>query len=211
MSDLTLYTHPMSRGRVVRWMLEEVGADYTVKPLEFGGDMKGPEYLAINPMGKVPAIKHGDVVVTEVAAICAWLADRFPEKNLAPGLHAPERGGYYRWLFFMAGPFEMASSAIAYDWRIDSSNEQAVGCGPVNDSIKVLEQALAKTPYICGDQFTAADVLVSSYLWWEMMQENIPRLDVFREYTDRLASRPAARRANALDDELAEQLKAAVV
>ena len=131
MSDLTFYTHPMSRGRVVRWMLEEVGADYTVKTLEFGGDMKGPEYLAINPMGKVPAIKHGDVVVTEVAAICAWLADRFPEKNLAPGLHAPERGGYYRWLFFMAGPFEMASSAIAYDWRIDSSNEQAVGCGPV--------------------------------------------------------------------------------
>ena len=103
MSDLTFYTHPMSRGRVVRWMLEEVGADYTVKTLEFGGDMKGPEYLAINPMGKVPAIKHGDVVVTEVAAICAWLADRFPEKNLAPGLHAPERGGYYRWLFLWRG------------------------------------------------------------------------------------------------------------
>ena len=207
MSDLTFYTHPMSRGCVVRWMLEEVGAYYTVKTLEFGGDMKGPEYLAINPMGKVPAIKHGDVVVTEVAAICAYLADQFSEKNLAPGLRSPERGSYYRWLFFMAGPFEMATSAKAYGWRIDSDNEQSVGCGPIDASIETLEQALAKTPYICGEQFTAADVLVSIYLWWEMMQENIPKLDVFREYTDRMESRSAAKRANALDDELAEQLK----
>ncbi|ERS83679.1 glutathione S-transferase [Marinobacter sp. EVN1] len=209
MSDLTLYTHPMSRGCVVRWMLEEVGAYYTVKTLEFGGDMKGPEYLAINPMGKVPAIKHGDVVVTEVAAIGAYLADQFSEKNLAPGLRSPERGSYYRWLFFMAGPFEMATSAKAYGWRIDSDNEQSVGCGPIDASIETLEQALAKTPYICGEQFTAADVLVSSYLWWEMMQENIPKLDVFREYTDRMESRSAARLANVLDDELAEQLKVA--
>lgn len=209
MSDLTFYTHPMSRGRVVRWMLEETGAPYELKTLAFGPEMKAPEYLAVNPMGKVPAIKHGSVVVTEVAAICAYLADQFPEKNLAPPPQSPERGSYYRWLFFMAGPFEMATSAKAYGWRIDGSNEQAVGCGPVEASISTLEQALAKTPYICGEQFTAADVLVSSYLWWEMMQDNVPKLDVFRDYAERMESRPAAKRANALDDELAERMKVA--
>ena len=207
MSELTFYTHPMSRGRVVRWMLEEVGASYEVKAMEFGPAMKGRDYLAINPMGKVPAIKHGNTVVTEVAAICAYLADQFPDKELAPPPQSPERGTYYRWLFFMAGPFEMATSAKAYGWNIDSSNEQSVGCGPVDASLRTLEQALSKTPYVCGEQFTAADVLVSSYLWWEMTQENIPKLEVFQTYVDGMESRPAAKRANTLDDELAEKMK----
>ena len=127
MSELTFYTHPMSRGRVVRWMLEEVGIPYTVETMDFGPDMKTPEYLAINPMGKVPAIKHGSTIVTEVAAICAYLADQFPDKKLAPPAASPERGAYYRWLFFMAGPFEMATSALAHGWKIDSTNVQAVG------------------------------------------------------------------------------------
>src|SRR5690554_843192 len=135
MSEITFYTHPMSRGRVVRWMLEEIGVPYTVETMQFGPEMKTPAYLAINPMGKVPAIKHGNTVVTEVAAICAYLADQFPEKNLAPPSQSPERGAYYRWLFFMAGPFEMATSALAYGWKIDSSNAQAVGCGRVEDSV----------------------------------------------------------------------------
>ncbi|MEP1216878.1 MAG: glutathione S-transferase family protein [Marinobacter sp.] len=209
MSELTFYTHPMSRGRVVRWMLEEVGAPYTVETMEFGPDMKTPEYLAINPMGKVPAIKHGNTVVTEVAAICAYLADQFPDKGLAPSPQFPERGPYYRWLFFMAGPFEMATSALAYGWQIDSSNVQAVGCGRVEDSINTLEKVLGQRPYICGDHFTAADVLVSSYLWWETMQKNIPQNEVFRDYIQRTESRPAAQRANKLDDALAEQMNVA--
>lgn len=206
MSEITFYTHPMSRGRVVRWMLEEIGVPYTVKTMQFGPEMKTPEYLAINPMGKVPAIKHGNTVVTEVAAICAYLADQFPEKNLAPPPHSMERGPYYRWLFFMAGPFEMATSALAYDWKIDSSNAQAVGCGRVEDSVNTLEKVLGQSPYICGDHFTAADVLVSSYLWWETMQKNIPQNEVFKDYIKRMESRPAAQRANELDDALAEQV-----
>src|SRR5690554_1802422 len=211
MSGLTFYTHPMSRGRVVRWMLEEIGVPYTVETMQFGPEMKTPEYLAINPMGKVPAIKHGNTVVTEVAAICAYLADQFPEKNLAPPPHSMERGPYYRWLFFMAGPFEMATSALAYGWKIDSSNAQAVGCGRVEDSVNTLEKVLGQNPYICGDHFTAADVLVSSYLWWETMQKNIPQKEVFQDYIKRMESRPAAQRANELDDALAEQMRAAAV
>ncbi|QFS87158.1 MULTISPECIES: glutathione S-transferase family protein [unclassified Marinobacter] len=206
MSEITFYTHPMSRGRVVRWMLEEIGVPYTVETMQFGPEMKTPEYLAINPMGKVPAIKHGNTVVTEVAAICAYLADQFPEKNLAPPPHSMERGPYYRWLFFMAGPFEMAASALAYDWKIDSSNAQAVGCGRVEDSVNTLEKVLGQNPYICGDHFTAADVLVSSYLWWETMQKNIPLNEVFQDYIKRTESRPAAQRANELDDALAEHM-----
>ncbi|MFL1467352.1 glutathione S-transferase family protein [Marinobacter sp. DUT-3] len=210
MSELTFYTHPMSRGRVVRWMLEEVGVPYSVETMEFGADMKTPEYLAINPMGKVPAIKHGNTIVTEVAAICAYLADQFPDKQLAPSPQSPERGAYYRWLFFMAGPFEMATSALAYGWKIDSNNVQAVGCGRVEDPINTLEKVLSQTPYICGDQFTAADVLVSSYLWWETMQKNIPPNEVFQDYINRTESRPAAKRANDLDDALAEQMNVAM-
>lgn len=206
MSEITFYTHPMSRGRVVRWMLEEIGVPYTVETMQFGPEMKTPEYLAINPMGKVPAIKHGNTVVTEVAAICAYLADQFPEKNLAPPPHSMERGPYYRWLFFMAGPFEMATSALAYGWKIDSSNAQAVGCGRVEDSVNTLEKVLGQNPYICGGHFTAADVLVSSYLWWETMQKNIPQNEVFQDYIKRTESRPAAQRANELDDALAEHM-----
>lgn len=209
MSALTFYTHPMSRGRVVRWMLEELGIPYDTEILDFDGAMKTSEYLAINPMGKVPAIQHGDTVVTEVAAICAYLADQFPNKGLAPSVNSPERGSYYRWLFFMAGPFEMATTAKAYDWRIDDDNVQAVGCGRLEDVIRTLEQALRTGPYICGQQFTAADVLVSSYLWWEMMQQHLPPNDVFEDYTKRMESRPAAKRANQLDDTLAEQMKTA--
>mgnify|MGYP001068883709 CR=1 FL=1 len=209
MSDLTLYTHPMSRGRVVRWMLEELAIPYETQIMTFGTEIKAPNYLAINPMGKVPAIKHGDTVVTEVAAILTYLADRFPEKGLAPPAHSAERGSYYRWLFFMAGPFEMATAAKAYDWRIDDSNVEAVGCGRLQDVIRALEQALATGPYICGKQFTAADVLVSSYLWWEMMQKNLPPNDLFEEYVNRLESRPASKRANQIDDDLVERMNQA--
>lgn len=202
MSDLTLYTNPMSRGRVVRWMLEELGVPYQVEVLEYGPAMKSPDYLAINPMGKVPALRHGDTVVTEVAAICAYLADQFPDKQLAPALDSPVRGTYYRWLFFMAGPFEMATSAMAYGWRIDGDNAQAVGCGRIEDAINTLEQALQPGPYLCGEQFTAVDVLVSSYLWWEMMQEQLEPRPVFQAYVNRTGARPAAKRADELDNAL---------
>ncbi|MDQ2075752.1 glutathione S-transferase family protein [Marinimicrobium sp. ABcell2] len=204
MSDITLYTHPYSRGRIARWMLEEVGVPYTVEVKEWAA-MKAPEYLAINPMGKVPALTHGNLIVTEVAAICAYLADQFPEKGLAPAPGSPERGSYYRWLFFVAGPLEMATTAKAYDWRIDADNVTAVGCGYHADTVNTLESALKQSPYLCGDTFTTADLLAGSYIGWEMMQKNLEERPVFKDYVQRVESRPAARRANELDDALLEE------
>src|SRR5579863_1352119 len=109
-NDLVFYTNPMSRGRVIRWMLEEVGQPYRTEVLDYATTLKAPEYLAINPMGKVPALRHGDTVVTETAAICAYLADAFPAAGLAPPPGHKLRAPYYRWLFFTAGPLEAALS-----------------------------------------------------------------------------------------------------
>ena len=205
MAKMTFYTHPWSRGRIVRWMLEEVGADYEVVVKEFGGSIKDADYLAINPMGKVPALVDGEVVVTEVAAICAYLAERFPEKKLAPPLGSPARGPYLRWMFFVAGPLEMATTAKAFQWRIDKENSQAVGCGAIVDTVNAMEMAIQNGPYICGDQFTTADLLAASYLGWEMQQKIIEERATFREYVNRLQQRPAAIRANQLDDALVKK------
>lgn len=205
MHELTLYTNPNSRGRIVRWLLEELGVPYQVKLLQYGGDMKSADFLALNPMGKVPALTHGNVVVTEAAAICAYLADHFAEKQLAPDPQSPERAAYYRWLFFVAGPLEMATSAKAYDWRIDADNAPAVGSGFYQDTINTLETALANGPYLCGEQFTAADVYVGSHIMWGLMFKTIEPLPAFLDYTERLNARPAAIRANQLDDALLEK------
>ena len=202
MAEITLYTNPWSRGRIVRWMLEELGVDYDVIVKEYGSTIKEQDYLAINPMGKVPSLVHGDTVITEVAAICTYLADRFPERHLAPALGSPERGTFFRWMFFIAGPVEMAITATTYDWTINRDNAQTVGCGLIPNSISTLELALEKGPYLCGSQFTAVDVLAASNLGWFMEQKVIEPLPVFREYVDRLQQRPAAIRANALDDAL---------
>ena len=207
MTELTLYTHPYSRGRVVRWVLEELGVDYNVEVKEFGTSIKAPDYLALNPMGKVPTLVHGEAIVTEVGAICTYLADRFAEKGLAPAIDDPVRATYLRWLFFMAGPFEMATSAIAYGWNIDADNAPAVSCGFPDSTVEALASALEKGPYICGERFTAADILVSSYIGWEMMlQKNLPERPVFLEYVQRMEARPAAQRANELDDALVAEI-----
>ncbi|MCL5049613.1 MAG: glutathione S-transferase family protein [Firmicutes bacterium] len=202
MQELTLYTNPNSRGRVVRWMLEELGVPYQLKVLEYGPAMKSADFLALNPMGKVPVLTHGDVVVTEAAAICAYLADQFADKGLAPKPDSPERGTYYRWLFFAAGPFEIASSAKAYDWRIDDDNAPAVGCGTYQSTVDALETALTKGPYLCGEQFTAADIYVGSQIIWGMMFKTLDERPAFKAYADRLQAREAAIRANDLDDAL---------
>lgn len=205
MQELTLYTNPNSRGRVVRWMLEELNVPYQLKVLEYGPAMKSTDLLALNPMGKVPVLTHGDVVVTEAAAICAYLADQFADKGLAPKPDSPERGTYYRWLFFAAGPFEMATSAKAYDWRIDDDNAPAVGCGTYQSTVDALETALAKGPYLCGEQFTAADIYVGSQIIWGMMFKTLDERPAFKAYADRLQAREAAIRANDLDDALEKE------
>jgi NAD(P)-dependent dehydrogenase (short-subunit alcohol dehydrogenase family)/glutathione S-transferase len=163
--QLTFYTNPMSRGRIIRWMLEEVGQPYETVILGYGTSMKGPEYLAINPMGKVPAIKHGNAVVTEGAAICAYLADVFPQAGLAPA-NNEERARYYRWMFFAAGPIEAAANAKSMGWTATEDKERMLGFGSMKHVLDALEFALKDTPYIAGDRFTAADVYFGSHIMW---------------------------------------------
>ena len=198
MTTLTLYTHPMSRGRIVRWMLEEVGAPYDTVLLEYGGSMKAADFLAINPMGKVPAIKHGDTVVTECAAICAYLADACPERQLAPP--PAERGAYYRWLFFAAGPVEAAVTAKSLGLLAPAEKSGMAGYGSFEQTIDVLEKAVAGSEYIAGDRFSAADVYVGSQIGWGLMFGTIDKRPAFADYVARLGARPAAQRARALDD-----------
>jgi glutathione S-transferase len=196
--EIVLYTHPMSRGRVARWMLEEAGIPYRTEILEFGTTMKAPEYLAINPMGKVPAITHRGKVVTENAAICAYIADAFPEAGLAP---APsDRADYYRWLFFAAGPLEAAISNRALGLEVPPERERMMGYGTYAAVMDALEGALSKSPYIAGDRFTAADVYVGSHLGFGMQFGTVEKRPIFEAYFARLAARPAAKRANEKDD-----------
>jgi glutathione S-transferase len=201
MSDIiTFYTNPMSRGRIVRWMLEEVGEAYETVLLDYGTTMKSADYLAVNPMGKVPAIKHGDTVVTEGAAICAYLADVFPDKGLAPDPGSRLRGPYYRWLFFAAGPVEAAVTGKALGLLAPEDKKAMAGYGSFDETMNALEQAVNQSPYICGDQFTAADVYVGSQIGWGMMFGTIDKRPAFEDYFERLQTRPAARRAAELDD-----------
>ena len=203
MSDIiTFYTNPMSRGRIARWMLEEVGKPYETGLLDYGTTMKAPEYLAVNPMGKVPAIKHGHTVVTEGAAICAYLADIFPDKGLAPPPGSQLRGQYYRWLFFAAGPVEAAVTGKSLGLLAPEDKKMMAGYGSFDETINALEQAVTAGPYICGDQFTAADVYVGSQIGWGMMFGSIDKRPAFADYFGRISARPAAVRAREIDDAL---------
>ena len=198
--DLVLYSHPMSRGRIARWMLEEVGRPYRAEMLDFGTTMKAPDFLAINPMGKVPALRHGDVVVTEGAAICAYLADALPEAGLAPP--PGRRGAYYRWLFFGAGPIEATATNRALKVEVPPERRGMAGYGSMDDVLSTLEQALDASDFIAGDCFTAADVVVGSQIGWGMMFGTVETRPVFRDYWRRLVGRPAAVKAREMDDAL---------
>lgn len=198
-NELVFFTNPMSRGRIVRWMLEEVGTAYRTEIVAFGADMKSPGYLAVNPMGKVPAIRHGDVVVTETAAICAYLADAFPEASLAPPAHA--RGAYYRWLFFTAGPLEAAITDRMLKAAPSPEQEAAVGYGNAETVVGALEHALVNGDYVAGERFSAADVYVGSHIQWHMhMTGMLDRRPVFVDYWERLRKREAYLRAGEIDD-----------
>jgi len=199
---LTFYTNPMSRGRIVRWMLEEVGQPYETVVLDYGTTMKGPEYLAINPMGKVPAIKHGDTVVTEAAAICAYLADAFPQARLCPPSGSKQRGPYYRWLFYGAGCIESMAGMQALGVSIPDDKRGMIGFGSREAVMDTLEQALNGREYLAGDRFTAADLYVGAQIGWGMQFGTIEKRPAFEQYTSRILSRPAAVRAREIDDAL---------
>lgn len=198
--ELIFYTHPMSRGRIARWMLEETGVSYRTEMLEYGSTMKAEAYLALNPMGKVPAIRHGDVVVTEAAAICAYLADAFPEADLAPP--PGERGPYYRWLFFAAGPVEAAVSNRFLGFEVPGDQEAMIGYGTFGAVMDALEGAVAGDGYVAGEHFTAADVYVGSHVGWGLQMGSIEKRPAFCEYWARLADRDAYLRAGERDDAL---------
>lgn len=199
---LHLFFHPHSRAAMVRWMMEECGARYALTRLEFGADMKSPGYLALNPMGKVPTLLHGDTVITETAAIVAYLAELFPEQQLAPAPGSALRGSYYRWMFYLAGPADAALTAQHLGHLADQTPEHAsmAGYGRMADVVETLRQAVAGRRYLCGDQFTAADLLMVSYVRWGHTMKLLPPLPEFSAYSLPLLDRPASLRALALNE-----------
>lgn len=194
-SRITFYSNPQSRAAVIHWMLEELGEPYDTVYLNYQGAMKTPEYLAINPMGKVPAIMHDGQVVTEGAAICAFLADQYPQKNLAPAIDSPSRGTYYRWLFFAAGPLEEAITMKSLGLPIPADKSAMLGFGTLERTVDVLEQAVSGTTWICGEQFTAADVYVGSAIRFYMQFGALEPRPAFKAYVDRITQRPAYQRS----------------
>jgi len=206
-NDLILYTNPRSRGRIARWMLEEVGASYETVVLDYASSMKGLEYLTVNPMGKVPAIVHGGKVVTECAAICAYLADAFPDAGLAPP--PAGRADYYRWLFFAAGPVEQAFTNKSMGVEPDDRQKRMAGYGCFEQTVDTLEAAVTGRTYVAGDRFTAADVYVGSQIGFMLQFGMLEARPAFTAYSERVYAREAFKRASALDDALIAAAQAA--
>jgi len=203
MTRIVFYTNPMSRGRTVRWMLEELGQPYETRVLDFANGMKEPDYLAVNPMGKVPALVHDGVIVTEAAAITAYLADTFPAAGLAPPAGDPARGPYYRWLFFAAGPMEQAMTNASAGFHVETPElRRRFGYGRMPDVLDTLEQAVTGRAHLAGDAFTAVDLYLGSMLGWGMAWGMIEKRPAFEAYVGPLLARPAAVRARGLDDAL---------
>ena len=210
MAEITFYTNPMSRGQIARWALEEAGADYEQVLLDYDTTMKAADYLAINPMGKVPSIVHhsggGDRVVTEAAAICAYLADAYPDKELAPT--ETERADYYRWIFFAAGPIEAAVTAKSLGMLPDPEKAKSVGYGSYDAVMTALDHVLGDgRAFICGDRFTMADVYFGSQIDWGLMFGTIEKRPNFEAYAARLQQRPAYQKAKAIDGELIAKMQ----
>ena len=203
MSDLIFYTNPQSRGRIVRWMLEEIGQPYETEVIPYD-QLKSDSFLAVNPMGKVPAIKHRGHVVTECAAICAYLADAFPEAGLGP--HEDEKADYYRWLFYAAGPVEQAFTNNAMGFTHPPEKNRMFGYGTYDTVVSVVDQLLSSRDYVCGDRFTAADVYFGSQIMFPMQFGMIPEKESFLRYRDRLAARDAYKRANEIDEKIIAEM-----
>ena len=197
---LTFYTNPMSRGRIARWILEEVGVAYEAVILDYAASMKADAYLTVNPMGKVPAIVHDGKVVTEGAAICAYLADTFAEAGLAPT--EAERADYYRWMFYAAGPVEAAITNRSLGVVPSAEQQRMVGYGSYETMVDTFAGAVAANPFIAGDRFTAADVYAGSQVIWGVQFGTLPKLPVFEDYVARVTTRDAYKRAVAIDDAL---------
>ena len=207
--ELVFYTNPQSRGRMVRWMLEETGRPYRTELLDYATTMKAPAYRAINPMGKVPALRHGDAVITETAAICTYLADAFPDSGLAPPPGSKLRAPYYRWLYFAAGPLEAAASNKAMGFVVPPERERMMGYGNYALAMDTLERAVSQSDdYLVGNKFSAADVYVGCQIGFGMQFGMFEKRPAFEAYWARLTARPAWSRASKLDEEAAAAMKA---
>ena len=206
-SEIIFYHNPMSRGQIVRWMLEEVGAPYDTEILDYASSMKSDEYRAVNPMMKVPAISHNGKVVTECAAICAYLADVFPEAGLAP--RDDEKADYYRWMFFAAGPLEQAVTNNFAGFTAKEEQKRMFGYGSYDLAVNTLAEHLARRPYVCGSRFNAADVYVGSAVMWGTQFGTLPKLDSFMAYGERLGQRDAYKRGKDEDNQLIAEIPAA--
>jgi len=195
--QLDFYYNPRSRASIAHWMLEEVGADYRIHLIDFAkGDNRTSEFLAINPMGKIPTLVVDGTVITEAPAIIAWLADAYPSAGLAPEVGSPERGNYYRWLFFGGSSFEPAFADKMFN-RPLPDRPGALGWGTYDQVIDTLEKALNPGPYLLGDRFTAADLYVGAELGWATMF-GAPRLKESKPISDfvaRVSDRPAYKKA----------------
>ena len=206
MAHITFYTNPMSRGQIVRWMLEEVGQPYDTEIVDYAV-MHDAGYRTINPMMKVPAIVHRGKVVTECAGIIAYLADMFPEAGLGP--RAEEKANYYRWLFFAAGPIEQAVTNKSAGFEPSEEKGRMFGYGSYDLAVNTLADHLAESTFVCGDRFTAADVYVGSQVMWGTQFGTLPSLQPFLDYGERLASREAYQRAKGIDMQLIAEMQPA--
>ncbi|NCO19685.1 MAG: glutathione S-transferase family protein [Gammaproteobacteria bacterium] len=203
MASIRFYTHPRSRGRMIRWMLEETGADYETVVLGYGEAMQTAEFRAVNPMRKVPVIVHHGAVISECAAICAYLADAFPDAGLAPA--SDQRANYYRWLFFAAGPLEAAIINRALGVQPTPEQQGFVGYGDMERVLETLERAVTAHAWVAGEQFSAADVYIGSQLSFGLQFGTIDKRSSFEEYVQRVTDRDAYRRAGAADDALLQK------
>ncbi|MDP9085693.1 MAG: glutathione S-transferase family protein [Pseudomonadota bacterium] len=205
MTNLKFYTHPQSRGQIIRWMLEEVGQPYDTEILTFDGTLKGEAFAKINPMQKIPAIVHDGNIVTEVAAICLYLADAFPQADLAPP--TMERANYYRWTFFASGPIEAAFSNKSAGWEPDADKQRMFGYGSFDRAVDTLEKAVSGKKFIAGDKFSAADVVVGSQIGFMLMFKLLEPRPAFSAYVASVTDRDAYRRGKQLDEEATATLK----
>lgn len=199
---IKLFMNPQSRSRIVRWMLEEIGCPYETEVLNYGPDMRAEAFTAINPMGKVPALQHDGKVITEAAAIVCYLADAFPEANLAPT--PAERADYYRWLFFAAGPLEHATTNNYLGLKPEPSKEAMLGYGNFDKALDVLASHLSSSPYAAGESFSAADIYIGVNVAFGLQFKTIPHRPEFEAYVRKVTDRPAFAKANALDDALVQ-------
>ena len=204
LSKLKLYHAVPSRASTAQWMLEEIGEPYETVLLDLmAGDQRKPEYLALNPMGKVPTLVDGSLVVSEVSAICCYLADAYPKAGLAPAIGDARRGAYLKWLFF--GPSCLEPAITDKAMQRDQVPRSTAGWADYDTVVEVLRGAVAKGPYLLGEQFTAADVVIGSGIRWGLMFKMLPELPEFTTYTQRLAERPALQRQIAKDQALAQK------